>query len=409
MDITRSVTGEIAQLALAGRLDAYWSDHLNAMLADVLREGHHHIRVDCAQVTFLSSAGIGVLMRFYKELAGIGGTFRIVDASRSVASVLELAKLSQFLLEPPVAAPNAAAPSAIPHRHVDRDAASFDVFEVNPGAALTIQSIGTDALLASGAFGAEHCTSLGSVNPTIAVGVGAFGDSFDDCRQRFGELLSVAGATVYQPADGTNVADYLVSTGDMRADVRVLYCLALNGGFSHLVRFETTNPAGMIGLSQLVADSLDVIGYTTAGVAIVAEAAGLVGAALRQSPATPYSDSDFYAHPGIRTRISFSAERTFARSVALAGGIVTRMKAAGQLRPIGHNVAGHVHAAAFRFRPVRKGVIDLAETVSALFQPEQVMGVLHLLTDDRGAGAVGESEFVRGACWVGPIATPADS
>ena len=63
-----------------------------------------------------------------------------------------------------------------------------------------------------------------------------------------------------------------------------------------------------------------------------------------------------------------------------------------------------MHAAAFRFRPIRKGPIDFTETVAGLFEPDQLMGVLHLLHDDRGAGGAGESELVRGACWVGPIA-----
>jgi hypothetical protein len=62
-----------------------------------------------------------------------------------------------------------------------------------------------------------------------------------------------------------------------------------------------------------------------------------------------------------------------------------------------------VHAAAFRFRPIRKGPIAIDETVAGLFEPEQLLGVLHLLRDDRGSGGAGESEFVRGACWVGPI------
>ena len=65
---------------------------------------------------------------------------------------------------------------------------------------------------------------------------------------------------------------------------------------------------------------------------------------------------------------------------------------------------GHFHAAAFRFRPLRKGIIDLGETVAKLFEPEQLLGVLHLLNDDRGVSGAGESEFVTGACWIGPLA-----
>jgi hypothetical protein len=93
--------------------------------------------------------------------------------------------------------------------------------------------------------------------------------------------------------------------------------------------------------------------------------------------------------------------------VALAVGIATRDGRAqsdgGQVRPIGPDCAGHFHAAAFRFRPIRKGLIDLGATVTGLFEPEQLLGVLHLLHDDRAIAGCGESEFVRGACWIGPL------
>ncbi len=66
---------------LIGRLDGYWCDHLDAALSDVIREGSHHIRVDCAQVSFLTSAGVGVLVKFYQQLNRINGTFQVVNPS----------------------------------------------------------------------------------------------------------------------------------------------------------------------------------------------------------------------------------------------------------------------------------------------------------------------------------------
>jgi hypothetical protein len=93
--------------------------------------------------------------------------------------------------------------------------------------------------------------------------------------------------------------------------------------------------------------------------------------------------------------------------VSLAAGIVARTMAAGdgqQLRPIAPDAVGHVHAAAFRFRPIQKGSIDLAETVAELFEPNQLMGVMHLINDDRGAAGAGDSELIRGACWIAPVA-----
>jgi hypothetical protein len=69
----------------------------------------------------------------------------------------------------------------------------------------------------------------------------------------------------------------------------------------------------------------------------------------------------------------------------------------------GPSVVGHLHAAAFSYRPVPKGKIELKESVRALFEGQSLEGILHLLADDRG-GMNRESEFVRGACWIAPIA-----
>jgi hypothetical protein len=145
------------------------------------------------------------------------------------------------------------------------------------------------------------------------------------------------------------------------------------------------------------------------GVVIVAETTGLLGAALRRSPTQAPEDGGFFSHPGVRSRLSFTAERAFRGSLALVAGVVRRATGSdgatfGQLRLVAPNVVGHFHAAAFRFRPLRKAMTDLDGTVAELFEPDQLLGVLHLLNDDRGASGAGESEFVTGACWIGQIA-----
>src|SRR4051812_6152769 len=108
MEITQAVNGAFLDMQLSGRLDGYWADHLNRALADVVRAGHHRIRLDCSALSFISSAGIAVLLRFRKELARIDGVFYVVSPSKAVATVLQLTRVSDLLLEP------AAAPAAAP-------------------------------------------------------------------------------------------------------------------------------------------------------------------------------------------------------------------------------------------------------------------------------------------------------
>jgi anti-anti-sigma factor len=408
MEITQTLSDDLMHVAVAGRLDSYWADHLSDTLGKVVRQGHHRIRLNCSQVNFLSSSGIRVLLQFHKQLKSISGSFLVVSPSRPVLEVLEVTCLVAMLVDgaAPVETPAESGPKV---RRVVRDGVGFEVFQLDERAQLACRMIGSPVTLRSANVRAEECASLESLAPVVAVGVGAFGSSFDDCRARFGELLSVGGTTVYQPADGTNVADYLMAgpSTSRGAEVHVLYCLACEGRFGTLIRFESLQPDITIPLTRLLDACLDESGAASIGIVMAVEASGLIGAALRRSPASPMNKGDFFAFPEIRSRLSFTAERAFPHCVALVGGVVTRDEAGARhplLRSVG-SLYGHLHAAAFRFHPVRKGFIELAPTVTDLFDADRLLGVLHLLNDDRGPVGAGESEVIRGACWVGPIAS----
>ena len=404
MELTRALHDDVLVLAVDGRIDSYWSDHLDVALDEAVREGHHQVAVDAARVSFLSSAGIGVLMKHQKELTRIGGSFSVVNASVPVAAVLRITRLSDLLLAPPPAP--AQTPSAVA-RVIETDVLVLDIFDLDARATLACRALGSSEPLVSGAFNEGESVSLADSATQFAIGVGAFGESFADCRGRFGELIVVGGATAYQPADGTNVPDYLLTEGASGSDVRLLYGLAAEGRFSHLIRFEPRTVGTTVALSQLAESCLHVAGSDAVGLVIVAETEGLVGAALRRSPAHRIDEGDFFSHPSIRTRVSFTPAQMFPHGVSMTAGFIARGGSGlghGQFRPLGASLTGHLHAAAFRVQPLQRGAIDLHETLARLFEPNQLQGVVHLLNDDRGAIGAGDSAFIRGACWIAPLA-----
>jgi anti-anti-sigma factor len=429
MEITRSIQSGVVDLAITGRLDSYWADHLDTAIAEVVREGHDRVQLDLSETTYLSSAGVAVLMKHYKRLVRLNGSLQVAKASEAVRMVLDMSRLSAILFEQ-AATPTAPA-AAIENRSLEKGSARFDIVELDPSGTLEYRTIGTPASLAAPA--GQRGYDVICTNSMFMLGIGAIGQTFEDCRDRFGDLLAVSGAVVYQPADGSNVPDYLVAErGDGKPDLsspapdaRMLYGLACEGAFASLARFESNGSAAAVDLASVAEACLEMCGSPSAGVIIVAEVAGLVGAALRQSPFTsahPARDarsgqagngggtaaSRYFAHPHVRERLTFTAERAFARNVSLVAGVVARPDAAidkSQLRPIGgtSSLLGHFHAAAFPFVPLKKGRIELHDTVIALFESERVLGVLHLLHDDRAASGAGANEFVRGACWASPI------
>src|SRR5262245_7643522 len=287
MNVSRSFGG-VLRLKVDGRIDGYWADHLDEVLGGEIRDGHHRIALDCSDVSFLSSAGVGVFAKRYKELTRIRGRFQILRPSRAVAKVLEITHLAELMVVDEETVERGAQSTVTSHagRYIAVDGLVLQVFDLDASNTLVYRALGTPDPLAKGEFTEETSVNLAGMEPAFAIGVGAFGDDFSDCRSRFGELISVAGATAYQPGDGTNVADYLVASGPLGSNVHVLYGLACEGAFSHLIRFEAVERA-VVTFSQLANGCLEIAAADKIGLVVVAETAGLVGAALRRSPAGP--------------------------------------------------------------------------------------------------------------------------
>ena len=406
MEITKQRTSRGLELRVKGRLDAYWSDHLTKSLAEVIREGTDHVTLNLSEVVYLSSAGIRVLLQTHKQLKGIQGMLVISDPSEHVSTVLGMAGLGTLLL---VSSPPEKEISENPDsKRYERGHVTLEVFGGIPNGSLTCRIVGNPEQLVGCRFQESDSQLLSFPDSAFAVGLGAIGEDFQECRGRFGEFLAAAGAAAYLPTDGTNVPDYSVVRGTFVPTLQVLYGLICSGEFPHLIRFEPAKKYLPVTLTELTSHCLEIADVETVGIVMVAESAGLLGAALKRSPAQDGKARDPFRHPEIRDWLTFTPERTHARGMTVIVGVATRTvngRLASFLRPLGtgSSPAGHFHAATFSYHPLKRGTLDLHETVRTLFDAERLQGILHLVNDHREITGTGESEFFRGACWVSPI------
>ncbi len=402
MEISRQSSGDVVILCLNGRLDANWCNPVEAALTTAVRGGEHRLHLDMAGVSYLSSAGLRVLLACYKQLRAINGLFGVIRPSDAVRSVLELSGLQMLIARelPPAAAPE----DAGAEQHSTR--ARYQVFSIGPGG-MTVEPAGDPAVL-------QHGTSAppGAVRrfgeDTVAIGVGALGASYAEGASRCGEFLAVAGTAAFQPGDGSSRPDFMVSEGALVPEGHLVLGLCGRGSFSSLVRFEATPDARTLGMSELAQKALELSGSPAAVMVAVTETAGLVGASLRQSPAPSAGTSvKRFGFPQIRDWLSFTSERAFRDSTSLIAGVVARPGSPldGWLRPLGRDTGlmGHLHAAVFPYRPLRKGRIALKPSVTELFDGQSLQAVLHLISDSRAFNGAGESEFFRGAVWIAPL------
>src|SRR5262245_34598892 len=143
MEITHQQVGDTLELRISGRLDAYWADHLSKELQEVLRGGADRVRLNMAEVSFLSSAGMRVLLVYFQQLKAMDGSLSISRPSEPVKQVLELAGFDAlFLHEEPPGAAGAPVPAPAAAAALERGGARFETFAAARGAALRGELIG---------------------------------------------------------------------------------------------------------------------------------------------------------------------------------------------------------------------------------------------------------------------------
>jgi anti-anti-sigma factor len=404
MEIRRQRIDDVLELEIQGRLDGYWADHLAQSLDDAVREGARNLRLNLSEVSYLSSAGIRVLIRAHKQLSAIQGSFSVSEPSEAVRSILQLTGLMDLLV--PAATPGLqAAPSG--DLILEKESIRFEVMSLNLEARLSCQVIGDPAKLLGDRFREEDCRSVAFSNSSFGLGLGAFGSSFADCAGRFGEFLAVGGAVTYLPADGTNVPDFMLAAGTFIPQIKVLYGILCEGDLQMMVHFERKDTGGAPKLGEIVEGCLEIAGAEALGIVMIAESAGLIGTALQRSPALRDSETALFAFPQVRDWLSFAAEPVLTRTLTLVVGVTARKAPAllmSLLRPLGQSeLIGHFHAAAFSYRPVKKREMDLQAATASLFEAETPRALLHLINDDREITGAGQSELATGTCWIGPI------
>src|SRR5262249_43680059 len=173
MEIVRKEAGGWIELHVKGRLDSYWSNDLKKTFTELIHQGSHHLRVNLSEVTYLSSAGLGVLIACFKQLQEIRGKLAIVNASEAVKEVFAVTKIDLLLARTEARARGSDQNAGRTAMYYERGTMTLGVFPVAGGTALQCKLIGDPGLLRGGRFAESNCQKISLSPATLAVGVGA--------------------------------------------------------------------------------------------------------------------------------------------------------------------------------------------------------------------------------------------
>ncbi len=408
-------SGPAVTLVLRGRIDSETSASLETAVEEALRRGTGTIRLDAAEVTFLSSAGIRSLFNVTRAAKNAGGSCLVSVASEPVTRVLTLARLAPLLMEQAAseAAPARAAPGTGPAAKPGPKPAA----RAERHGDILLAADDAEAIAVDGCLVGRHAHGSGPAVPeptprnvprhAFGLGVGALADD-GPAEACGGELVAAAGSVFVRPPRPFGTPDSLVGSGDLVPAVRMASGIFWEGTPRGRATFEPVDDATPAGLSALVGVLFERLRVDCLAVALVAEVRGLVGAELIR----PLGDASPDDHPAtgradVTARwLAFSREPVHAGRTALVVGIATREagRLGGVVAPLGTETGpwGHFHAAVFPHRPLRRAASDPGAVVDDL-GGSAPLAVMHLLADPEPLIGSGASEFVRGLCWYAPL------
>ncbi len=97
MEIEKEMIDSVTVLTLKGNMDSSTAPLAQETITGLLNEGVQNFLIDFAELNFISSAGLRVLLGTEKKLAVTGGTLRICNLNEIVMEVFEMSGFTMII------------------------------------------------------------------------------------------------------------------------------------------------------------------------------------------------------------------------------------------------------------------------------------------------------------------------
>lgn len=376
---------------LSGRLDVLTAAQAQQVLEDLVQAGQRDLVVDLAELSYVSSAGLRILLMVQKLLRKVGGRIIIYRTTEMVRQVFAVSGfLGMFeLADGPEELAARLAGRAVPpaSRRLEADGVVMEVVE-RPGPPGRLLLHGRPEKLNRAEYAAPDMVSLPAGQGLFGVGLGCFGDGFAECRDFFGEALVLEGSLFYQPTVPRAGVEFVLNLEAQDGlDYKFLQAFTFQAPFQTLVGFDC--PEGPQELNRLIPALGQALPTPVLGLALLAESRGLYGMRLKRSPIRenqPDQGREIF-HPDLfKEWMSFPLEAEDPGAVVAGVGLVvgSRESVPAALQPwLPSDSAFHLHAAVFGKGPLGKRPEQLPAELRRIITEMEPVKVQHLLGRSR--------------------------
>jgi len=260
MDLATERRDGILTFVMRGRLDGYGAGELSDAVQASLQDDDRSVVFDLAGVSYLSSAGIRVLLAVKKRLKERSGVLALAGVQEYPKSVLDMAGVTPvFSLYPTVGEAVLACRKPQDSLSVINELARTPF--TRGGVAYTIEptSARSASLRVTGSLEKMLYARLTERDiraiPFSALhyslGIGALGEGVAETLPLLGEMITLHGSVVWLPTDGNATPDFFTPVKDTgELSIYSGYNVALDGPFHEIVTIDAGDE-GSIMLSDV--------------------------------------------------------------------------------------------------------------------------------------------------------------
>ena len=406
--------------ALAGRLDGFGAKEAEKLAGGETIDAP--LVLDCADLSYLSSAGVRFLLTLQKSVSASGSAFALSALQPFCTSVLEMSGLSGMI---PIYATTADAVRALQGggataegERCETEAGTF-VFHTVGSTAGTIDILGDIANVIDCAITPDLVAGKPFFESEYSLGLGALGGKPEDYLPVMGEAIMVAGTMVWLPTDGNDTPDYMIPRKASTAVVlQTGFNASIRGGFNEFVEFTATpgRPASVREIYRAFFDLAKVRRPDYRGVlglAMRAEIHEAFGAGITKSPllsnrpangkmiTDPSNYDEWFEsdktprNQGTTALICGAGEDLIADLSAIDQDRLRRMFYINPANKGAQNEVLHNHAVFFRNAPAPGGTRDMDVEMRRVVDAGEFVDMRHLLDQTTIVSAVIGVNYVQ--------------
>ncbi len=376
-------------LEIQGRIDGLTAPTLKRAVNQEAVDGRRNLFLDFSQVTYMSSAGLRIILQSHKALKLIGGKLTLVSVPPAIMEVFSISGMAGFLhiLDDlksllTVKKPETDFAETI---EVNLDGISFEwrKASVHHGKFFTF---GSEENFQNASYGPADPVVCKPAEIAYGLGLAALGEEYEDYKSLFGEAVVIGHHFFSYPAVVRPVIDYSYFAQASQHSLNFLYGFGINGEFARILRFDASNAP--LRIEELLNAVRKVADTNVFGVVILGMSGGIHGMHLKKSPIhenQPASghilDTSNFPH-----WMNFSLESEEINKTVVACGIVVKtpgMLNSATLKMLPENGGMHLHAAIFENGLWSNNIIEFEDELLRVVKEFEPQKVLHLLSDSK--------------------------